>query len=157
MSVFISRWPLPVPSPPVLTGKQFRVIPTDELPAGIKFGISFTALTLNAPKHTEFLYQQLREKYGVRCIRQKLPSIDAGYLSPSTKIVFNCTGIASKTLPGVEDPKVFPTRGQVVLTRAPRVKNITMRHGKDYETYIIPRPGSNGNVVLGGYVQKDVG
>lgn len=93
----------------------------------------------------------------MRCIRQKLPTIDAGYLSPSTKIVFNCTGIASKTLSGVEDPKVFPTRGQVVLVRAPKVTNISMRHGKDYETYIIPRPNSNGNVVLGGYVQKDVG
>ncbi|KAL6922602.1 hypothetical protein ACHAP8_012321 [Fusarium lateritium] len=31
-----------------------------------------------------------------------------------------------------------------------------MRHGKDYETYIIPRPGSNGNVVLGGYMQKGI-
>lgn len=31
-----------------------------------------------------------------------------------------------------------------------------MRHGKDYETYVIPRPGSNGNVILGGYMQKGV-
>jgi D-amino-acid oxidase len=31
-----------------------------------------------------------------------------------------------------------------------------MRHGKDYETYIIPRPHSNGNVILGGYMQKGV-
>ncbi|KAL6857408.1 D-aspartate oxidase [Amphichorda felina] len=137
--------------------EDFKIIPANELPAGTKFGISFTALTINAPKHTEFLYAQLRDHYGVRCIRQKLPSIDVGYLSPSTKIVFNCTGIASKTLSGVEDPKVFPTRGQVVLVRAPKVTNISMRHGKDYETYIIPRPNSNGNVVLGGYVQKDVG
>jgi len=30
-----------------------------------------------------------------------------------------------------------------------------MRHGVDYETYIIPRPYSNGNVVLGGFMQKD--
>ncbi|TDZ16741.1 D-amino-acid oxidase [Colletotrichum orbiculare MAFF 240422] len=29
-----------------------------------------------------------------------------------------------------------------------------MRHGRDYETYIIPRPWSNGNVILGGYMQK---
>jgi len=32
-----------------------------------------------------------------------------------------------------------------------------MLHGKDFETYIIPRPGSNGNVILGGYMQKGVG
>ena len=32
-----------------------------------------------------------------------------------------------------------------------------MRHGKDYETYIIPRPYSNGNVILGGFMQKGNG
>jgi hypothetical protein len=31
-----------------------------------------------------------------------------------------------------------------------------MRHGKDYETYIIPRPQSNGNIILGGFMQKGV-
>ena len=31
-----------------------------------------------------------------------------------------------------------------------------MRHGKDYETYIIPRPQSNGNVILGGFMQKGI-
>jgi hypothetical protein len=113
-------------------------------------------MTINAPKHCEFLHRKLRDQYGVRFIRRKLPSIDAAYLSPSTEIVFNCTGIAAKTLPGVEDADVFPTRGQVVLARAPRIKSISMRHGKGYETYLIPRPGSNGNVVLGGYVQKGV-
>lgn len=113
-------------------------------------------MAINAPKHDEYVYRQLKDHYGVRFVRQRLPSIKAAYLGPSTQVVFNCTGIASKTLPGVEDAKVFPTRGQVVLARAPRVKNITMLHGKDYETYIIPRPGSNGNVVLGGYVQKGI-
>lgn len=29
-----------------------------------------------------------------------------------------------------------------------------MRHGKDYETYIIPRPKSDSTVILGGYLQK---
>ena len=32
-----------------------------------------------------------------------------------------------------------------------------MRHGQDYETYIIPRPNSGGNVILGGYMQKNNG
>jgi D-amino-acid oxidase len=92
----------------------------------------------------------------VRFVRKKLPSVESAYCS-STKIVFNCTGIAAKTLPGVEDAKVFPTRGQVVLVKAPQVTDIAMIHGKGYETYIIPRPGSNGNVILGGYMQKGEG
>lgn len=32
-----------------------------------------------------------------------------------------------------------------------------MRHGIDYETYIIPRPNSNDNVILGGFMQKHNG
>lgn len=31
-----------------------------------------------------------------------------------------------------------------------------MRHGRDYETYIIPRPNSGDQVVLGGYMEKEV-
>lgn len=90
-------------------------------------------------------------------MRQKLPNVQAAFLSPATQIVFNCTGNAARTLAGVEDPKCYPTRGQVVLAKAPNVTKNIMRHGKDYETYIIPRPGSNGNVVLGGYMQKGNG
>ncbi|KND86640.1 D-amino-acid oxidase [Tolypocladium ophioglossoides CBS 100239] len=125
-----------------------------ELPAGVEYGISCTTLTLHAPKHIEYLYATLRDQHGVRFVRQKLDSIQAAFASPRTKAVFNCTGNAARTLPGVEDPKCYPTRGQVVLARAPAVKHNVMRHGRDYETYIIPRPRSNGNVILGGYMQK---
>lgn len=114
-------------------------------------------MVINAPKHIEYLYHRLKDQHGVTFIRRKLPNIEAAYLSPSTKIVFNCTGIAASTFEGVKDPKVFPTRGQVVLAKAPKVQTISMLHGKGYETYIIPRPGSNGNVVLGGYMQKGDG
>ncbi|UKZ74927.1 hypothetical protein TrVFT333_002597 [Trichoderma virens FT-333] len=117
---------------------QFKEIPSQELPPGVRFGISFTTLTLNAPKHIEF------------------PTIQAAYASPTTKVVINCTGVAAKTLPGVEDAKCYPTRGQVVLVKAPRVKRNIMRHGRDYETYVIPRPGTDGHVILGGYMQKGV-
>lgn len=90
----------------------------------------------------------------MQCIRRKLGSIHEAYENPATKVVFNCTGNAAKTLAGVQDEKCYPTRGQVLLVRASHVSTNVMRHGKDYETYVIPRPGSNGNVILGGYMQK---
>lgn len=90
-------------------------------------------------------------------MRRSIPSIQAAYISESTRVVFNCTGLASGILPGVEDAKCYPTRGQVLLVKAPDVHLNIMRHGADYETYVIPRPGSNGNVILGGYMQKRVG
>ncbi|KAI6784019.1 D-amino-acid oxidase-like protein [Emericellopsis cladophorae] len=136
--------------------EDFKVLPSNELPEGVKAGITFTAVTINAPKHCEYLQKRL-EDLGVKFFRQRLPNLAAGFISPSTRLIFNCTGLAAKTLPGVKDEKVFPTRGQVVLVRAPTVKQISMLHGNGFETYIIPRPGSNGNVILGGYMQKGVG
>lgn len=111
---------------------------------------------MNAPAHIEYLYRTLRDHHGVRFIRQKLSSIQDAFANPATKVVFNCTGNAARNLPGVQDAKCYPTRGQVLLTRAPQVRTNMMRHGRDYETYVIPRPGSNGNVILGGYMQKGV-
>ncbi|KAL7622726.1 D-aspartate oxidase [Parahypoxylon ruwenzoriense] len=134
--------------------KDFRILSKTELPERVEFGISFSTLTVNAPRHMQYIYRKLKDPYNVRFIRQKIPSIQAAFASPATKIVFNCTGNAAKTLPGVEDPKCYPTRGQIVLARAPHVRSNVMRHGEDYETYIIPRPGSNGNVILGGYMQE---
>ncbi|KAF4452339.1 putative D-amino-acid oxidase [Fusarium austroafricanum] len=136
---------------------DFRALPAHELPEGSKFGCAFTTVTVNAPAHCQYLFNKLKNEYGVRFIRQKLASIQDAYASPATKVVFNCTGNAAKTLPGVQDDKCYPTRGQVVLVRAPHVGTNVMRHGKDYETYVIPRPGSNGNVILGGYMQKGNG
>lgn len=106
--------------------------------------------------HLQFLFQKLTKQYGVRVIRKKLSQISTGYLSKDTKVVFNCTGNAARELQGVQDSKCFPTRGQILLARASRVQQNIMRHGKDYETYVIPRPYSNGNVILGGFMQKNV-
>ncbi|KAF4962170.1 hypothetical protein FSARC_9744 [Fusarium sarcochroum] len=134
--------------------KDFQVIPSGQLPKGVKFGVSFTTLTVNAPGHLLYLYQRLQQQYGVKFVRRKISNIDEPFAKSSTGIVFNCVGNAASTLTGVEDPKCYPTRGQVLLARAPHVKTNVMRHGLDYETYIIPRPESNGNVILGGYMQK---
>ena len=137
--------------------EQFKQIATHDLPAGVAFGIEFTTITLNAPMHLRYLFQKLTQEYGVRVIRKKLYSVSSGYISEDTKVVFNCTGNAAKELPGVQDSKCFPTRGQILLAKAPHVQQNIMRHGKDYETYVIPRPYSNGKVILGGFMQKNVG
>ncbi|KAH8901112.1 nucleotide-binding domain-containing protein [Thozetella sp. PMI_491] len=136
--------------------EEFKVIPSDKLPEGTAFGISYRTVIINAPKHLEYLYHRLQSEFGVHFIRRTLESLEAACQSPTTRVVFNCVGNAARTLPGVQDSKCSPTRGQIVLARAPHMTKSMMRHGKDYETYIIPRPGSNGNVILGGYMQKGV-
>ncbi|KAJ4420835.1 D-aspartate oxidase [Gnomoniopsis sp. IMI 355080] len=114
--------------------KDFRILLETELPQGVKFGVSFSILTINAPEHIKYLRRRLQILHGVSFVRRKLPSIQAAYNIPSTKIVFNCTGLASETLRGVEDRKCYPTRGQVLLVRAPLVRTNMMRRGANYET-----------------------
>jgi D-amino-acid oxidase len=124
------------------------------MPEGCQFGVSFTTITVNAPRYIQYLYQTLKEQHGVQFVRKKLTSIELAFSDSSTKVVFNCTGNGARTLHGVQDLRCYCTRGQILLTKAPHIARNVMRHGKDYETYIIPRPQSNGNVVLGGYMQK---
>lgn len=67
--------------------------------------------------------------------------------SPDAVIV--CVGLGARSLGGVEDRSVYPSRGQTVILRAPWV-----RFGKAFEgesdewAYIIPR--KSGDVVVGG-------
>lgn len=126
----------------------------DQLIPGTAFGVSFTTVTINAPRHIQYLRKKL-ESFGVRFFRRKIEHLNHAFLSDQTKVVFNCIGNAARHLPGVQDSKCYPVRGQILLTRAPQIEANVMRHGKDYETYIIPRPFSNGNVILGGFMQKN--
>ncbi|KAL4903097.1 hypothetical protein BDW74DRAFT_169050 [Aspergillus multicolor] len=136
--------------------RDVKVLPKAELPDGVSFGLSFTTISLNAPAHCLHLNSLLsRPEYGaIKFEKRTVTALEDAFLSQRTKIVFNCIGNAAKTMPGVHDAKCYPTRGQIVLVKAPAVQQNIMRHGKDYETYIIPRPSSDSTVILGGYLQK---
>ena len=140
----------------MLMSRQFRILSKTDIPRGCSFGVTFTTITVNAPRYIQYLHRTLKEKHGVSFFREKLSDVRLAFANSSTKVVFNCTGNGARSLQGVQDTKCYPTRGQILLTRAPHIAKNVMRHGKDYETYIIPRPQSNGNVILGGYMQKGV-
>lgn len=67
--------------------------------------------------------------------RTKLDHIQEAF-GKDTRVIFNCTGLGAATLGGVEDKKMFATRGQVVVIRAPHVSENVFRWGKNYATYI---------------------
>ncbi|EMG46297.1 hypothetical protein G210_3459 [Candida maltosa Xu316] len=125
-----------------------------DLPEGSEFGISFLAWNFNCPKFLANLQVYL-EKQGITFIRKKLTHIVQAYFSESTKVVFNCTGNGSKFLGGVEDKNVYPGRGQVVVIRAPHIMENVLSWGDREPTYIIKRPYSGDQLILGGYYQKD--
>ncbi|KAF6010185.1 hypothetical protein HII12_002891 [Brettanomyces bruxellensis] len=134
-------------------GGASKVIPNVQLPAGVAYGIKYTTWNFFCPFYIQSIAKYLRSK-GVTFIKRKLTHISQAYL-PRTKVVFNCTGLGSFSISGVKDSNVYPTRGQVLVVHAPHIQENRMRWGEDYATYIIPRPHSNGQLVLGGFLQKD--
>ncbi|KAI9321234.1 hypothetical protein BX666DRAFT_2017321 [Dichotomocladium elegans] len=63
------------------------------------------------------------------------------------------TGLGARYLGGVNDTKVYPTRGQTLIVYAPQIKETITFLAKDHITYVIPR--SDGTVVLGGTANKN--
>lgn len=120
---------------------------------------------MHAPNYLRHLAQQLRSS-GVPILRKRLTSLEEAYsLSlPSfgpVDLVINATGLGAKAIIGNKDASdIYPIRGQTVLVKAPGVKTCYMMASdhpdvnttKDTEiqepTYIIPRPGPEGHVVL---------
>ena len=76
--------------------------------------------------------------------------------SPPIAIV-NCTGLGSLGLNDVQDTDMFPIRGQVIVLKAPWIKEgHTKQVGKligGERTYTIPR--RSGEVVIGGTREVD--
>ncbi len=134
--------------------QDYKEVIDESLPSGSKFGIKFLAWNFNCPKFL-FNLQQYLQSQGVKFIRKKLTHIVQAYFSESTKIVFNCTGIGARSIGGVEDKNVYPGRGQVVVIKAPHIMENVLSWGDREPTYIIKRPYSNDQLILGGYFQKD--
>lgn len=136
--------------------KDLKVLEGKDLPGDKVAGITFTTLNFNSPKLLNWLKKTL-ETRGVTFVRRKLGHIDEAFElgadSTSKTVVFNCTGLGARTLPGVQDPLVYPTRGQVVVVRAPHLTQNLSLDGPVFTTYLIPRPHSGGHVILGGYMQ----
>lgn len=133
--------------------KDFHEIPLADLLEGAQYGITFTTWNFNCPKFLASLQKYLMLQ-NVQFARQKLTHISQAF-EPGASTVFNCTGIGAKRLGGVDDTAVYPTRGQVVVVKAPHITENVMFWGKDFATYIIKRPWSHDQLILGGFMQKD--
>ena len=118
----------------------------------------FESYTLNPPRLLAYLASRLRAA-GVPIVRRRVSSLDEAAAVFPTSLLVNATGLGAKSLLGVEDAAVHPVRGQTVLVRAPEVDTCYGVRDKNLppgqSTYIIPRPGSGGCVILGGTVLKD--
>ncbi|GAA5841538.1 hypothetical protein JCM11251_001255 [Rhodosporidiobolus azoricus] len=137
---------------------NFRWLSPKELPPGIKHGAAFTAIIIDTPAYLAYLVDRFTNLGG--CIHRcgTLPSLSAALsVHPSlglARVVVNCAGLGAIKL--ARDNTVFPVRGQLVIVRAPWIKQGITRlgaKGSGVYDYIIPR--RNGLVVLGGCAEAN--
>ena len=117
------------------------MLPSDHpLPPKAKCGVQFDTYSVNPETYLPWLKSQL-EGRGVSFMRRRIISLDeAGELAGEGGVVINATSLGepleqsremmiyrcalvpgARSLLGVEDTKVYPIRGQVVLVHAPNV------------------------------------
>ncbi|CAG9985016.1 unnamed protein product, partial [Clonostachys byssicola] len=131
-----------------------RYLPKEELPQGTKFGFEVSTFVINVQKYLPWL-QAEAAKLGIELRRAIIDDLSEipGQL-PTTSAIFNCTGLGSLTLKGVEDQDVYPAKGQVYLVEAPPsgISKMYFRSSQrlgSHSTHVFPR-GKDGGVILGG-------
>jgi len=143
----------------------FRELKPEELVPGAESGLTYNTVNTDVPKFLDWLYFRFLSKGGqifratVQHIQQVLEggvgAFDTTKKPRTPDGVIVCTGLGARFLGGVEDTNVYPTRGQVLLIRAPWVKNCMSMSGGPGRvwTYMIPR--RSGDVIIGGTMGVD--
>lgn len=143
----------------ILTNYQFKVLGKEGLAGGIDGGTSFTSVCINTAIYLPWLVSQCLRN-GVKFQRGIVSHVaEAASLHHSGKradLVVNATGLSSLKLGGVEDSKLYPARGQIVLVRNDPGIMATVSgtdDGDDEATYIMHR-AAGGGCILGGCLQE---
>ncbi|RKO91634.1 hypothetical protein BDK51DRAFT_6290, partial [Blyttiomyces helicus] len=97
----------------------YRTLSPTELPENTACGIAYQTISFNVPKFMRFLQTRFLQMGG-RIEKRDVAHID-DIVGDHIDCVVNCSGIGARTLGGVMDMTVFPTRGQIVIVNAPRV------------------------------------
>ncbi|KAI9296625.1 nucleotide-binding domain-containing protein [Neoconidiobolus thromboides FSU 785] len=133
--------------------QNYSEIPKEHLPEGYSFGLSYDAVCIHSMEYLKWLFNE-GKKLGLIDIKLHMNHIKDAYNISSfpTNIVINCCGLGARTMDGVKDPNIFPTRGQTILVHAPEVDYTSTGLYKGGVTYIIPK--GDGTVILGGTQQE---
>ncbi|KAK2737416.1 hypothetical protein FQN57_007506 [Myotisia sp. PD_48] len=138
---------------------EFKLKPKNELAPGVDNENSFTSVCINSPVYLSWLVGQCL-KNGVVFNRGVFKHISqAAYAHSSGQkadVVVNCTGLGSLKLGGVEDKKMYPARGQVVVVRNNPGAMYSLSgtdDGEDEACYMMMR-AAGGGTTLGGSYQK---
>ncbi|PYI14393.1 D-amino-acid oxidase [Aspergillus japonicus CBS 114.51] len=139
---------------------DFQEIPADQLAPGIDNASKFTSVCINTAIYLPWLVGQCRRN-GVVFKRAVLKHITDAANTPhlhhtghKPDVVVNCTGLASRTLGGVQDAKLYPARGQIVVVRNDPGQMVSISgsdDGDDEVVYMMTRAAGGGTVIGGSY------
>ncbi|KAL1954375.1 hypothetical protein VTO42DRAFT_1241 [Malbranchea cinnamomea] len=138
---------------------DFRVVPRDQLAPGIDNATQWTSVCINTGIYLPWLVSQCR-KNGVVFKRAVFKHIadaaNAHHSGQKADVVVNCTGLSSRYLGGVEDKKLYPARGQIVIVRNEpgAMYSISGSDDGDDEVCYIMMRAAGGGTILGGCYQK---
>lgn len=122
----------------------YRKYSANELPPGVRLGYEYETYCINSPLYCGNLLRKFIIQGGRTLNRGIKSEWEAYSLAPNVKLVVNASGT------GFGDPKVFPIRGQTVLTNLTSAnKTITKQSGDGSWSFVIPR-SFNGGTVIGG-------
>ena len=131
---------------------NYRLIPPDQLPAGMKLGYSLKTMAVNPMYYLPWIKAEL-DRLGVRFIRAEVQSISEAQavINPEQQnmVIINASGLGALNIAG--DRQVVAVRGQTIMVRSD-LQEVTMTQGSQY-TYAIPRMYT-GCVVIGGVAQE---
>ncbi|PGH26931.1 hypothetical protein AJ80_01312 [Polytolypa hystricis UAMH7299] len=139
---------------------DFKLLPKEQLAAGVDNASSFTSVCINTAVYLPWLVSQCL-KNGVVFNRAVFKHIadaaNAHHSGRKADVVVNCTGISARKIGGVEDSKVFPARGQIVVVRNDPGVMASISgsdDGEDEVCYIMQR-AAGGGTILGGTYQRN--
>ncbi|KAB8760586.1 hypothetical protein FH972_026578 [Carpinus fangiana] len=138
---------------------NFRTYGSEELPDGVDNAQVFTSVCINTAIYLPWLVSQGLQNgnvYRRGIVHHINDAADLHHSGKKASVVINCTGLGALKLGGVEDTKMYPARGQIVVVRNdPKVMMSISGtdDGGDELVYMMHR-AAGGGCVLGGCYQK---
>lgn len=119
----------------------------DELPPGYPHGLRYAVPLAEMPRYLPWLEARVRT-LGGQVTRRQLRSLDE--VGDDAEVVINCAGLGAGAL--VDDPSVYPVRGQVVRVSNPGLTmSVRDEEHPGGRAYVHPR---SGDCILGGTLDE---
>ena len=138
------------PGEPAWTAAVGGVRPAepDELPPGYEHGLRFAVPLAEMPRYLPWLVARVHT-LGGEFVQRHLRSLDE--VGNGADVVVNCAGLGAREL--VDDPSVYPVRGQVVRVGNPGLTvSVRDEAHPGGRAYVHPR---SDDCILGGTLEED--